>query len=96
MSSVVQEYEVFKNDKNALAFFFYHEPELDQNPVDGPFYFIIDGNNIVAGTKEYNIVLEKLTPEIIEIARQRGNLLLMEFENQQPMRATPCYLIDSF
>lgn len=96
MSVLVEDYEVFKNEKEALAFFFYHQPELDQNNPDGPFLFVVEGNNILAGTKEHHITISEVSQEVIEIAKNRGNLLLMEFEDQQPVRATPCYLAESF
>ena len=94
--SIVPEYEIFKNDKNALAFFFYRQPILDQNPTEGPFSFIIEGNSILAGTKEFYSTFSEVNPESLEIAKERGVIMLMEFENQQPVRCTPCYLKEAF
>lgn len=96
-AAVVPEYEVFKNKKDALAFFFYHQQSLDGNPPSGPFWFRIqDNKNIVAGTEEHYAIFQGLTPNIIDTARQRGVIMLVEFENQEPFRCTPCYLSDSF
>ena len=90
---IVKDYEVFKNEKNALAFFFYHHPALDQNTAEGPFWFSIhDENSILAGTEEHHVVFASVKPDIIDIARQRGVIMMMEFEGQQPVRCTPCYL----
>lgn len=93
---VVEEYEIFKNAKNALAIFFYRQPSLDNAPEEGPFWFTIQDNRIVAGTEESFAVFEDVTQDILDTARQRGVIMLVEFENQQPMRCTPCYLSDNF
>jgi hypothetical protein len=95
-STLVAEHEIFKNNKNALAFFFYHQQSLDGNPQEGPFWFRIDNNRIIAGTEEHFAVLDDVTPPLIEAARQRGVIMLVEFEEQQPVRCTPCYLSDNF
>lgn len=96
-SPVIAEHEVFKNDKNAVAFFFYHSSVLDKNAEEGPFWFTIqDGTRIVAGTSEAYNVFEGLNPDVVAMAKQRGVIMLVEFENQQPFRCTPCYLSDSF
>ncbi len=94
--SVVSEYEVFKNERNALAFFFYRHPTLDKNTEDGPFWFNIKNSDIMAGTEEHHAVFESVTPGILDTARQRGVIMLVEFENQQPVRCTPCYLSENF
>lgn len=96
-AAIVPEHEVFKNNKDALAFFFYHQASLDGNAEEGPFWFRIEDNSsIIAGTEKHYAVFEDLTPAIIDTARQRGVIMLVEFENQQPFRCTPCYLSDSF
>ncbi len=92
----VPEYEVFCNEKNALAFFMSRQNVLDNNPAEGPFWFTVEGQNIHAGTGEFHAVFEAVDTDIIEIARQRGVLMMIEFENQQPMRCTPCYLSEHF
>ena len=94
--SVVSEYEVFKNGRNALAFFFYRHPTLDGNPEEGPFWFTIQENRIVAGTEVHYAIFEDVSQGILDTARQRGVIMLVEFENQQPVRCTPCYLSDNF
>jgi hypothetical protein len=94
---VVPEYEIFKNAKNALAFFCYHHPALDENPTEGPFWFRIqDNKNIIAGTEDHYAIFQDITPDLLDTARQRGVIMLVEFENQQPLRCTPCYLSDNF
>lgn len=93
---VVPEYEVFKNERDALAFFFYKHPTLDGNAEEGPFWFTIQGGRIVAGTEAHHAVFEDVSDNILETARRRGVIMLVEFENQQPVRCTPCYLSDSF
>lgn len=93
---VVSEYEVFRNERNALAFFFFRHPALDNNAEDGPFWFTIQDNRIVAGTEDNYAVFEEVSSGILDTARQRGVIMLVEFENQQPMRCTPCYLSDNF
>jgi hypothetical protein len=96
-SSVVHEYEVFKNERNALAFFFYRQPSLDDTVETGPFWFSIqDNNRIVAGTEYSFAIFDDVQESIINTAKQRGVIMLVEFENQQPMRCTPCYLSDDF
>ncbi|MEZ0261325.1 MAG: hypothetical protein ACAH80_09970 [Alphaproteobacteria bacterium] len=94
--AVVSEYEVFKNGRNALAFFFYRHPTLDGNPEEGPFWFTIQENRIVAGTESHYAIFEEVSQGILDTARQRGVIMLVEFENQQPVRCTPCYLSDNF
>lgn len=96
MNPVVSEYEVFKNERDALAFFFYKHPTLDGNPEEGPFWFTIQEGNITAGTEKHHAVFQEVSPNILDTARQRGVIMLVEFENQQPIRCTPCYLSDSF
>jgi hypothetical protein len=96
MDLTVAEYEVFKNDKNALAFFFSRHPVLDQNPPTGPFWFTIEGRSIMAGTAEHHAAFDDVQPDILAIAKQRGVIMMVEFENQQPMRCTPCYFSDTF
>ncbi|MFH1157826.1 MAG: hypothetical protein V1721_02925 [Pseudomonadota bacterium] len=93
---VVQEYEVFKNERNALAFFFFQHPVLDQNPPVGPFWFSLRNDSIVAGTESHSVVFEEVTSDILGIAKQRGVIMLVEFENQNPTRCTPCYLTKTF
>jgi hypothetical protein len=92
----VKDYEVFKNDHNALAFFFYHNPILDQNAAEGPFAFSIHDNSILAGTVAHHVVFADVNPDLIDVARQRGVIMMMEFEGQQPVRCTPCYLSEKF
>ena len=92
---VIQEYEVFKNERDALAFFFHRQANLDDNDVNGPFWFAIDGKRILAGTDDNHAVFENLEKDILETARRRGVLMLVEFEDQQPYRCTPCYLAAS-
>ena len=94
--NIVQEYEVFKNDRNALAFFFFHHPVLDNNPSVGPFWFSLRSDGIVAGTENHSVVFEDLKLDILGIAKQRGVIMLVEFENQNPLRCTPCYLTKMF
>lgn len=94
--SIVSDYEVFRNEKDALAFFFFHQPELDYNNAEGPFWFSIHDNTILAGTEAHHISFAEVKPDIIETARQRGVIMLMEFEGQQPVRCTPCYLSETF
>ncbi len=93
---VVSEYEVFKNERNALAFFFFHHPVSDQNKAEGPFWFTIEADHISAGTETHHVLFEDIKREVLDIARQRGVIMLVEFENQQPVRCTPCYLTDMF
>lgn len=92
----VAEYEVFKNERNALAFFFFRHPALDQNAAEGPFWFTFQDSSIVAGTEEHHVVFNDVKADILDIARKRGVIMLMEFEGQQPVRCTPCYLSDQF
>lgn len=95
-SVIVPEYEVFKNDKNALAFFFFRQTTLDQNPQEGPFWFTVEGKMISAGTPAHHAVFDDVQPEIVDIAKQRGVIMLVEFENKQPVRCTPCYFSEKF
>jgi hypothetical protein len=92
----VKEYEVFNNEYNALAFFLYHHTVLDQNATEGPFAFSIHDNSIFAGTAAHHVIFESVQQEIIDIARQRGVIMMMEFEGQQPVRCTPCYISEDF
>ena len=92
----IKDYEVFKNESNALAFFFYHHAVLDQNAVTGPFWFSIRDNSILAGTEAHHVIFADVKQDIIDIARQRGVIMMMEFEGQQPTRCTPCYLSATF
>lgn len=96
INPVVEEYEVFKNDKNALAFFFFRQNSLDDAPPEGPFWFTIQQDRIVAGTETNYAVFEHVNTNILDTARQRGVIMLVEFENQEPVRCTPCYLSENF
>ena len=92
---VIAEYEVFKNERNALAFFFYKTPVLDGSNDEGPFWFSIhDNNRIVAGTEKNHAIFPDVTPDVVDIARDRGVIMLVEFEEQHPVRCTPCYFSD--
>jgi len=93
---IVRDYEVFKNEQNALAFFFYHQVALDQNNAEGPFAFSIQDNSILAGTAAHHVIFAGVNPDLINIARERGAIVLMEFEGQQPVRCTPCYFSEAF
>ena len=93
---VIRDYEVFKNAHDALAFFFYQNPVLDHNPAEGPFAFSVQDNSILAGTSAHHVIFADVTPEIIDLARNRGVLMMMEFEGQQPVRCTPCYFTEAF
>jgi len=94
--SLVEEYEIFTNDKGAIAFYFYKQDVLDNNNPAGPFIFTVHENNLFAGTKEHYVTFPEVKTEIIEKAKERGNLVLMEFEDKQPVRATPCYFVEGF
>lgn len=94
MEATVAEYEVFKNERNALAFFFHRQPVLDQAPEEGPFWFTIKDDRLLAGTAEGRAVFEDVKRDILDIARKRGVIMLMEFDNQQPVRCIPCYISD--
>src|SRR4051812_33374089 len=89
---VVTQYEVFRNERDALAFFFYRQPELDRMPEAGPFWFSIRDSSIHAGSEDHFAIFENLSTDLIETARQRGVIMLVEFEDQAAMRCTPCYL----
>lgn len=92
---VVQEYEVFRNAKDALAFFFYRQSTLDANAEAGPFWFTTqDDKRILAGTAANYAVFEGVDAGVLETAKKRGVIMLVEFENQQPVRCTPCYMSD--
>ncbi len=93
---VISEYEVFKNEKNALSFFFAHQSALDSNPTEGPFWFNVNGNKISAGTRDHHAVFEDVQSDIIQVAKKRGVVMLVEFENREPVRCTPCYFSDTF
>lgn len=92
----IAEYEVFKNDKNALAFFFHKQDALDANAKEGPFWFSVQNGSIRAGTEAHHVHFEDVKPEILDIARNRGVIMLMEFDGQKPVRCTPCYLAAVF
>lgn len=94
--SLVEEYEIFTNDKEVVAFYFYKQEVLDNNNPEGPFVFTVHENNLYAGTKEHYVTFPDVTDEFIDKAKRRGNILLMEFENQKPVRATPCYFVEGF
>ena len=94
--SPVAEFEVFKNEQNALAFFFFRNDALDQNPPEGPFWFRIENNSIIAGTETHGVLFDSIRQDLLDIARQRGVIMLMEFEGEHPVRCTPCYLTDQF
>lgn len=91
----VPEYEAFHNNNHAVAFFFYRHPALDDNNPQGPFWFSIENDRAFAGTEDNYAVLEGLTPPLVQEMKQRGVIMLVEFENQQPFRCTPCYFSDS-
>lgn len=93
---VVSDYEVFRNERNAVAFFLYRHALLDRNAEEGPFWFTIQDNRIIAGTGNNHAIFEGLAPNVLDAARQRGVIMLVEFENNLPMRCTPCYLSNSF
>ena len=91
--AIVKDYEVFTNDRNAVAFFMLRHPALDHNREKGPYLFAIQGKDtVVIGTKEHHAILPNVSPAIIDTIRKRSALLLVEFENQEPFRCTPCYL----
>src|ERR1700733_11355763 len=92
----VKDYEVFKNEYNSLAFFFYHNPVLDQNAAEGPFWFSVHDSKVLAGTAEHHVIFADVKQDIIDTARQRGVIMIMEFEGQTPVRCTPCYLSERF
>jgi hypothetical protein len=95
-TALVSEYEVFRNGRNALAFFFYRHAVLDESEEEGPFWFTIQNQRIVAGTSDAYAVFDNVAPDILSTAKQRGVIMLVEFENQQPYRCTPCYFSDRF
>ena len=65
-------------------------------PEEGPFWFTIQQDRSIAGTEDNYAVFEDVEPGVLAAARQRGVIMLVEFENQQPYRCTPCYLSDGF
>ena len=93
--SVVTEYEVFGNNKNALAFFMYRQESLDKLNDGGPFYFVVPNDNtIIAGSDQHNAIFPNVKQDIIALAKERKVIMLVEFENEKPYRCTPCYYRD--
>lgn len=89
---VVPEYEVFRNDNNAVAFFMNRQPSIDTAGDEGPYFFTVhEGKNIVAGSDNGQVYLADVAEDVIEVAVTRGVLLMVEFEDQKPIRCTPCY-----
>ena len=95
MNTVINEYEVFRNANNALGFFFYKNETLDQAPKEGPFWFEIQSKKIVAGSDSAKAVFEGVSDDVLSTARERGVIMLVEFQDNQAVRCTPCYLTDS-
>ena len=91
-SPVVPEYEVFRNDNNAVAFFMNRQPSVDTAGGEGPYFFSIhEGKNIVAGSENGQVFFADVAEDVVEAAITRGVLLMVEFEDQKPIRCTPCY-----
>ena len=89
---VVPEYEVFKNDNNAVAFFINRQEAVDTAGDEGPYFFVVsEGKNIVAGSENGQVFFADVASDVIETAVMRGVLLMVEFEDQKPIRCTPCY-----
>lgn len=96
MDAVIEEYEVFKNKNDALAFFFARQDVLDNNDEEGPFWFVIhDEGKMTAGTESHYAIFENVDADILNTARKRGVITLIEFEDKQPVRCTPCYLAEN-
>ena len=91
----VTEYEVFTNDGQALTFFMNRHPRLDAKESAGPFFFAVQGDKIVAGTEKNHVIFDGVEPDILATSRERGVILLIEFENRKPIRCTPCYLVNA-
>ncbi len=90
---LASEYEVFVNKQNALAFFMHRHPSLDGAEDAGPFWFAIHNDDtLVAGTEENYAIFPNVSKEVIDIAKQRKIVMIVEFENQKAIRCTPCYL----
>lgn len=91
----VPEYEVFTNDGNALTFFMNRHSVLDNLAASGeaPTLFTISGTTITAGTHQHHVFFADLEPELLATAKERGVILLIEFEDKKPLRCTPCYLV---
>ncbi len=94
--AIVPEYEVFQNDNNAVAFFLSRQESADLAGDQGPFWFSVHGdNNIVAGSENGQVVFSNVAENVIKSVTQRGVILLVEFENQKPLRCTPCYIMNA-
>ncbi len=90
---IVEDYEVFTNDRDAVAFFMLRHQALDENREKGPFLFALQGDDtLIVGTEEHHAIFPNVKASVVDALRQRSALLLVEFENQQPFRCTPCYL----
>ena len=90
---IVEDYEVFTNDRNAVAFFMMRHEALDENREKGPFLFALQGEDtLIVGTEEHHAIFPNVKKSVIDSIKQRNAMLLVEFENQQPFRCTPCYL----
>jgi hypothetical protein len=92
---VVPEYEVFQNKNNAVVFFMSRQSSLDEADPDGPFWFTVhEGKNLIAGSEGGQAYFSNVANDVIETAKERGVILLIEFENQEPVRCTPCYFTE--
>ncbi len=92
---VVPEYEVFQNQNNAVVFFLSRQASLDNADPAGPFWFTIhEDNNIIAGSEDGQAFFAQVANDVVATARERGVILLIEFENQEPLRCTPCYFTE--
>ena len=91
--ALVEDYEIFTNDRNAVAFFLLRHPALDDNREKGPFLFAVqDNDTVIVGTEAHHAIFPNVAQDVINAIKERNAILLVEFENQAPFRCTPCYL----
>ena len=71
------------------------QSSLDEADPDGPFWFTVhEGKNLIAGSEGGQAYFSNVANDVIETAKERGVILLIEFENQEPVRCTPCYFTE--
>lgn len=87
---IITDFEVVMNGDGQLAFMMRKNPSLDAMDYRRKFWFNIHKNKIIIGACTFRVAFNDVDAALVEIARHNKNVLLVEIENEQVVRTTPC------
>ena len=90
---IISNYEVWGDEDAAISIVIDKNPAMDVFEDDAPFWFKVDpAFSMIVGGDEERIVLKGMKPQLAEMAESCENIMIIEVDNREIVRCTPCRL----